>query len=318
MAFRAVHEKKIAVGMEGTYGVLGSYRAAIPCEFKADYKRDSYIKEGLNGPRFDVSTYKREGNLTGNISMSVTSADVGDLLKAFYGTVQTTGAGGTYTHVFTPVGTIADTFPSVSLQCDYGQATTYDYTGVRVDKVAFSCNAKEDMKVSFDFIGKNESVGTAINGTYSTLNPITFNQMTLYVDGTLSALTPRNISLELNQALGDGYRVGTDYNCRRPLPTKRMEGVVKFDLEFENVTQRNKYLGGSYTGIRLVWEGEVFSETQKQTIDFRLPKVNYNTAPFETFDGLLGLTVSGMVLDGTNSTGTGGCMITLKNGVTVY
>jgi hypothetical protein len=315
---RGVHEKKVSVAVEGTYGVLGTYARAIPCDLKADYKYDSVLKTNMGQARMDAFAYKREGVLSGNIAMTPNTDDMGEILLAFFGTRSTVGAGGTHVHTFTPVGTIADSFPSLSVQCNYGQATCYDYTGVRIDKLSLSVAAKEEFKLSADFIGQYESVGTGVASTYSSLMPMNFGQVTMYLDGTAYNQGVRNLAIELNNYLSDGFRIGTWGNTRRPLPGQKMTGLVKYDLDFQNETARTRYLTGSYIAVKFVLEGEAYSGTHKQTLEINMPKITYQSAPFDTFDGYLGLTCTGYILDGTNSNGTGAVIATLHNAVATY
>jgi hypothetical protein len=317
--YRAVHERTVAFGMEATYGVLGSYARLIPCDFKMDYKRDSVLKPLIGGARMDTAIYKKEGALSGNFSLPVMSSAVGEILKSFFGTSTVTGAGGTFLHTFTPAGTISDGFSSMCAKINYGQTTVYDYSGIRIDKLTVSGAAKEELKLSADFIGKNETAGTACPAAivYGTLAPIIFSQVAFTIDGTVK--NPRNFSVELNNGMTDGYRVGTDYNTIRPLPGQKMTGLIKFDLDFEDSSERNKYIGGTYLALDILAQGEsIEAGTGKQELRMTFPRISYQTAPFETFDGLLGLTVSAFVLDGTNTTGTGNAIFKAFNTVAAY
>lgn len=316
---RGVHEWKVGIGLEGTYGVVGTHSRLIPCEFSTDlFHRDGVIKPQVNGARTDVQMYKREGMIGGNISLSADVSSVGEVFAGFFGTRSSVGAGGTGIHTFTPAGTISDAMTSLCMLIDYGQTTVFNYSGIRVNTLNVSCNAKEDVKVSADIVGKLQSTGTKnADLVYGTFNPLTFDQITFTVDGT--SVNPRNFSIELNNSLSEGFRVGTEYTPVRPLPSEKMTGVISFDLDFESVEEFNKYIGNNSFAVDInMTQGAILVGTTQAVMRFTFPKVYYQAASFETFDGLLGVTFSGQIMDGTNSTGTGNIICKLQNNVIAY
>ena len=317
--YSAVHEKKVAVGLEGTYGVLGTMSRLIPGEFTFEYKRDSVVRPNFGNQTHDVQAYKKEGVLSASLTADADPNILGEVLSAWAGT-KTVTAHGTqaYTHTFERAGTISDAFLSMSAKCNYGQGNVFDYSGLRVNTLTFNCENKGNMSVTANFIGKVETSGTAEPATvvYGTYAPWIFSQCTFAINGTL--VNPRNFSVETNNALSEGFRVGTQFTCIKPLPSAKANTHVKFAVDAEDMTWRNIYLANTNQPLVITVEGDTLLGTYKTQLKFTLPSVNFMTAPFEMADGLLGLAVDGVALDGTNATGTGAFKIDLTNMITGY
>lgn len=317
--YPAIHEKRVGVAVEGTYGVVGTHRAYIPCEFEADYKRDGVIRPNVGGNRIDRQVYRKEGVLTPKVTMSLESDGVGEIFKTFFGTNSVAAAGAGFRHTFTPIGTISDTIPSLSFKVDYGQGVVFDYTGCRGNGLTIDCKAKDDIKLTCDFIGKTETAGTR-NATlnYGTFAPFIFAQVNMLINGT--AVNPYNLTLDFKNNLSDGFRIGTSFDTTKPLPNAVMTGEIKFDIE-NDTTQAYRAIYKSNTNypIDITIKGsDIVGGTFTSELRIKLPNVAIMTAPFKMNEGLMAISVGGQVLEGTNTTGTGAVTFELQNSVASY
>jgi hypothetical protein len=313
-----MHEKRLAVGVESTYGAIGTTARFVACESTFDYKRDGVLRSFVGKDRMDGGQlYKREGVLTPNITLSAEPDNCGEIMAAFFGTRSVASAGaGAYKHTFVPAGTVSDSFASLCAKIDYGQGLVLDYTGLRGNSLTIDFKPKEDIKFSMDFIGKNEAAGTRwTEGTYGSYQPWIFSQVTMTFSGT--QLAPFNMSFTANNALSEGFRVGTDYNTTRPLPSEKLKAELKFDVEYA-AWIRNCYLGGSHVPVSVRVQGDTIAGTAKTELYLKLPRCGVQVAPYTNVDGLECLSVSCMVLQGTDGIGTGNIILELQNGVAAY
>ncbi len=305
-------QRKIGIGKEAGYGTLGTTNRYIPIEDpKLDYSRNVVSVAQVGIKNTETSAFLNDGKLEVNFKMPVDANSIGELLLSIFGTVTTTeatkGASGTqYKHTFTLAETIKETLPSIFLKDDWGQNNVYDYSGIRGNKITFSVASKEVLNLDYSGIGKNEIAGTSDSSlayASSVSRPFLFSQLTMQIDGT-NANGIYNVECSVNQNLSDGYRLGTDYNTKKPLPQKS-EIEIKFLTEYESF-ERARYTGGSYVGIVLDFVGNTIVGTAKEELKILLPKVVYTTAPFDYgADSIKNIAITGKALeDGTSFAGT--------------
>jgi hypothetical protein len=317
--YLAIQEKRIGMGMEGTYGVMGSLSRLVAGEITPTFSYDSQVRANFGGQTHNVQTYKREKVLGMSVNMSADPASIGEIMSAYYGTHTTatmgTGALTAYKHTFTHPVTISDNYKSACAKIDFGAGQLFDYTGLRVNTLNFTCEAKGDLMLSAEMIGKNRTAGTAIPATvlYGTYAPWIFSQCTVTMAGT--SYNPKNISIEGNKGLSEGFRIGTDNTTIRPLPSQKAETHVKFTLDIDVAGLENFYMNGTNQYVNVLFQGDALLGTMKTELSFNMPNVSFLTRELAYNDGLYGIAFDGMVLEGTNANGTGNVITYLQNGL---
>lgn len=320
--YAAIQNKRVAIGMEGTYGVMGSVSRLIPGEINPTFKYDSVERPNFGGQSHGVQTYKREKVSGISVSMSADPNAIGEILSSYFGTHTTstmgTGALLAYKHTFNHPNIIADTYKSNCMKMDMDNSILFDYTGLRTNTLNFSCEAKGDLTLSAEMIGKNRTAGTAIPTTitYGTYSPWIFSQCTITMAGT--TYSPRNISIEGNKGLSEGFRVGTDNTTTRPLPSAKAQTHVKFTLDMDTINLENFYFNGTNQYVNVLFQGDALLGTMKTELSFNMPNVSFVTRELAYNDGLYGIAFDGMVLEGTNANGTGNVITYLQNAIAAY
>jgi hypothetical protein len=107
--------------------------------------------------------------ISGDIQHELYDQSFGLILRAAFGTVNTTTAGGTGTHVFFPAN------PGVSLTCQIGRPTIYGsvipftYEGVKISSFELGAQAGQIMTWGMSVVGEDENMGTALaTASYTT------------------------------------------------------------------------------------------------------------------------------------------------------
>jgi hypothetical protein len=305
----AKHERRIGIGLEGTYGAYGVIGRYVPAEDVAlDYTREVVTRDEVGVLNTANDTYQRTAMLQPKITVPFNPDTVGEMLHSLMGTVTTTieqgAAGGTaYRHVFKLAGTVADSLMSLTFKEDWGQGTAYDYVGVRIGAMTLSCAAKETLKGAFDGVGQREIAGTSAPATigYGTLRPFIFSDMAMTMDGTALGGV-YNMEFTVNRNLSDGFRMGTQAYTTRPLPSKSNIGL-KFTTEYEAV-DRLRYLSGSTMNIQTKFTGDqILIGTTKPELIIKLPKYRYTASPFGYGDdNIRTMSIDGIALSGGTST----------------
>lgn len=320
------HERKLAVGVEATYGAIATMARYIPTEEATlDTIQDSIPKASLGVERAAQQHYKREISFAPSIKMPFEPDGVGELLYCFFGTVQNgtnlAHADGTqYSHIFTPISKIDDTHKSITIKDDRGQGTVVDCLGVRGNTLTLDFAPKEDIVLSFEGIGRKEQTGTASdNIVYGTWRPLVFSDVEVTLDGT-AELGITTMSLELNNNLSEGYRLGTRRETTKPLPGM-FEGHIKFSIEGKSADWE-RYIGanGSNVGMTIKAQGQALGGTGKQELFARMPKLQFMNVVREYNEGIMVHTIDAQMFEGgTSAAGTGKAITcTLYNNINAY
>ena len=320
------HERKIAIGMETSYGdgttAVSRYLPVEDATF--DYVKDSVIKETQGVRAAALSSYKREGVITPSISGDVEADSIGELLLCTFGTIATGTnleniSGTQFLHTYTLAGTVSDALPSCRFVDEFSQGTAFTYAGIRGNTLTFNVVNKETLKYSFDGIGQREVGGTTETGKrYGTWRPFIFKDMEITIDGTVRN-DIYNFELSVNRNLSEGFRLGTQEYTTRPLPGKS-EVSASFSVEWDYVN-RDRYLNGSTFDMQVKFTGETIGGTGKNQININLPKVVFQTAPNSTGDDeLRTIDVTAIAFEGgTSDYGTSEAIrVLLYNSINAY
>lgn len=206
---------------------------------------DRIESEGIvTGVRTLRSAQWAAGNVDvgGDIKTELFQQGTGALLKAGFGAVSTTGAG-PYSHTFTP-GDLTDDHLSVQVgKPDVaGTVQPFSFAGMKVTEWELSVDSGGLVMLSTSVVGKSlvtsESLATASFGAGSA-TPFTFKHASATVAG--AAANVKKLSLKGSNGLDTDRRfIGSEYRAE-PLEAELREYSGTLDLEFESLTQMNRY-----------------------------------------------------------------------------
>ncbi len=242
--------------------------------------------------------YRAGGDLNAEIQPT---GEFSTLLKHALGRAQTAGPSGSpevvYTHDIFPSGVLPEGL-RVEVWRDAG---CFTYNGMKVNQVTLNCAVGEPLSSTFSFLGKEESTSASQTAatSISTLNPLTFDEGVLSVDGTEGDITSCSITINNNLAEDKG-KLGSKY--RAAIPRSGFRDVTgTLNMEFDDLTMYNKYVNGDEAFLSLqftsddVIKGAASSEYYRLFIDCpRIvftgttptvtgPDIIYHDMPFTAF-----------------------------------
>jgi len=213
----------------------------------------------------------------GDLNIEVQPVGMYTLFKHALGRVVTAGPSGSghYVHKIYPSGSLP-----VGLRLEVARGTglsggLFEYRGCKVNQLALNCSVGEPLTATVSFLGKDEVVNqqspTAAS-SISSLNPLTFDEGALTIDGTSQevagfSLTINNNLAEDKGALGSLYRVA--------LPRSGFRDVTgSLNLEFDDITTYNKYTGGTETALKLLFTSDdMAAGTQAHSLQIDCPRI---------------------------------------------
>ncbi len=222
----------------------------------------------------------REGaeQVAGDLNVEVQPVGMYTLLKHALGRVETagpSGAGDHYVHDIYPSGSLPE-----GLRLEIGRSGvaggTFDYRGCKINQMVLNCSVGDPLTATFSFLGKDELTEQAAPttvGTISSLNPLTFDEGTLTIDGNTQEVAGFSITINNNLkedkgALGSRYRVA--------IPRSGFRDVTgTLNLEFDDLGMYNKYTGGTETGLKLrfIADDLVGAGTQAYELQIDCPRI---------------------------------------------
>lgn len=208
------------------------------------------------------------------------------LMEHALGRSETAGPSGspaaTYVHDIYPSGTLPE-----GLRLEVSRdAGVFRYKGMKVNTMTLNCAVGEPLSATFSLIGERETTTANITtaDSISTLNPITFDEGTLYVDGTAQEVSGFTLTVANNLAEDKG-QLGSKY--RAAIPRSGFRDVTgSLNMEFDNFTMYNKYVNGTAAALALHFTSDdtisTGSDVYKVNID--CPRVIF-TGTTPTVDG---------------------------------
>jgi hypothetical protein len=206
------------------------------------------IRGGAARSVWREGAYRVGGDLSAEIQPT---GEFGTLLKHALGRAQTAGPSGSpevvYTHDIFPSGVLPE---GLRVEIDR-EAGNFVYNGMKVNSVTLNCAVGEPLSSTFSFLGKEETTGGAKTAatSISTLNPLTFDEGTLSIDGTEGDITSCSITINNNLAEDKG-KLGSKY--RAALPRSGFRDVTgTLNMEFDNLDMYNRYVNGTESFLSL-------------------------------------------------------------------
>ena len=321
MALTGVFEKIVGVGAEGTYGVVGTVNEWIDFE-DAEFNLEIPLNpiEGIWGKRDFQKTFQEVKVLTPSISFPAEPENgLGLILKAAFGTSSVVQIGTflSYKHTFRETD-VAE-LPSLFARVTQLTGVAKDYTGLKVNTLEVAYAKNETVKISVEFIGKDELTGTSMTGTYGTQIPFTqFGNMTAKIDGTVNADVMSAV-FTLNNNLASFITVGTSKTISK-IGAGRVEVTGEVVLLLQDQVERAKFLANTSSKLELNLQAGTFasSGTAKYELNFTFPKIEYSAFPFDAEDGVVTTTAEFVAYYGESSVGTNSIIAELINSKASY
>jgi len=223
--------------------------------------RDCSLTSSMNNFQSDTIDATRavlglgNGNraVQGSISMDLYPEGLELFFKYLLGdTVTTTGSGDPYTHVIK--GT-AETMEGLTIEKGFTNISRYFlYKGCRINSMTIDIVQEGFHGVTFDFVGKDETVTETGNATLhdnetqiSTSDGMTGYNCTVSVGGSQqSNVKSGNINIT-NNIETDGYVLGSQF--RASVEYSKRECSGEFTMFFEDTTLYELYTAGTETSV---------------------------------------------------------------------
>lgn len=209
-----------------------------------------------------------------NVEVIPDSAGIFTLFYNALGRVVTAGPSGSgyYTHRIMPSGVLPEGL-RVEVERD---AAAFTYSGMKVQNMSMECRVGDPLTATFTLIGKDEetSADPTTATTISTLNPLTYDEGSLYIDGSATATEISGFSISVANSLAeDKGALGSA--SRIALPRSGFREVTgTLNAEFDNLLNYNRFVNGTETSLHLsfVSDDEAATGTDYQ-LDIYLPRV---------------------------------------------
>ena len=211
--------------------------------------KNTFQSETINSTRAVVSLADGNVAVQGSITMDLVPEGIEVLLRHLLGkgTITTTGSG-PYTHVLKGA---SETLTGLTIEKAFTNIGQYFvYKGCRVNSMNINLIQEGYHDVTFDFLGKNETINNASFSTsaYSpTKSGYTGYQCTVSIDGNLEQyVVSGSINIQ-NNVETDGYVLGSQERASAEYGKRECSGDIT--MFFEDVTLYEKYLAGTEVPI---------------------------------------------------------------------
>lgn len=244
----------------------------------------------------------------GTVEMEAFDRTTALLFVHALGGIATTGVG-PYTHTITPSAT-SQYGKSLTMQTgNPGSAATvhpFSYLGCKIKGLELSATAGELAKLSVDVVGRDMTTAqTLATASYTaSLRAYTFIQGSATI--AAGAVSCKGFTLSIANSFDtDRVFLGSDL-MSEPIANDLQEITGTLDLEFENLTQYNRYTAGTTAAVVLTLTAGA-SNSITATLNCRFDKGTPNVGD----RGVLGLSLP---FKAVGSTDAAACTIVVING----
>ena len=277
---RAVGSKTaIAATQEAVWGTLNASPASVlgfyVRSFNLGGSKNTFQSETINAYRAIVGLADGNKAVQGNMITDLLPEGLEVMLRHLLGkgTVGTTGSG-PFTHV---IKGSPDTLEGISFQKSFTNiGKHFLYTGARVNSMAIDVVQEGFHGVTWDLIGKGETIHTSeqiaiSSGVFPTKNGYNGYQASIEIDtGTGYNALGRVVSGSINIANNvetDGYVLGSAERASCEYGTRECSGG--FSMFFEDTVLYELYSTGAECGLKYVFANTLTGDS----IVFKFPKI---------------------------------------------
>jgi len=225
-------------------------------------------------------------SVSGSVAVEVADRGFGQLLAYAFG-------GGTWA-ISTPSGGTNTRDITITQTLNYGRSMTmqigrpdtagtvnpFTYTGCKITEASLSCAVDDLLQLSVNFAAHDEATGTSLA---SVSYPATQSLLS-WVGGTFSlagsALDVKDFSFQVNHGLNtDRYLQRTGGTLiKEPIEAAMAEVSGSFTVEFESLTQYNRYVSGTPATLAGTWQGATIEGSLLYQLSVGIPVARFDGA----------------------------------------
>ena len=275
---------RFMIAEEASWGVtpsapVGQVFPVLSCGLKAS--RNQIQSAALRSNRQPLMPGDGNWDVSGSVAMELHPMGMGTLLKHALGADTVTGTASPYTHTIKA----ADSLPA-GLSIEKGMtdiAKYFKYTGCKVNQIVLSAPVEGIVAVTFDFIGKDETVaGTSMDATPVTYaySPFTGFEGVVKVGGSqVGYITSYDNITLLNNLDGSIYTFpGATQSAgyKRSLPEGKIIVTGSFSYMFENTTIYDFAKNSMEKALDLIFtKGTGAGTTGNEKLTITIPEVHF-------------------------------------------
>lgn len=202
---------QLVIDFETTPGTTNNKPKAIKFQFiksnvKADQNQNS--SNVITGRRDPTEPYRGFIDVTGDAELPLDLRQIGYILKAAFGSPQTSGISPRYTHIYK----LSQAMPSFTLEQGFKDINTYaQYSGCKISKISFSFGGDNELTVAITIMGIKEILSeTSFASSAAMLVPDKLNFDNAYLkedDEMIAVATEAKVDIDFTLD-GDTYCIG--------------------------------------------------------------------------------------------------------------
>jgi hypothetical protein len=238
-----------------------------------DVKIDEVLVSAVNG----TAQYKKRLQGKASVDFSIEAPVVpGSLLKLISNALGDGGTVTTYTatvYQWVFVGRTANNSRSLSFQVNRDltdSLSTYNYTGGKINTMAFNMNAGDVLKATISGMCKSYAAANTVStAAYRAFNPYIFKNGTIAIGDTLAAATSttfESINIEVSNNLKDQFVVGSAYRDQIEAGMQTVKLTV--NKPYADATLYNRYLNGTKTYISALFTAHSITAVVNHSVKF--------------------------------------------------
>ncbi|MFZ4857907.1 MAG: phage tail tube protein [Desulfuromonadaceae bacterium] len=256
---------------------------------------DTVLIAGITAPTALNNTYVRVIHVTSanNFTVRIPFGVTGNITLGAGTLKKVTAPGQSYKHTIKfggvlPSFTVEKGFPDI--------AKFFKYNGLKIGKFSLNCTPEGAQKVSFDFIGKKETVGAvSFDSTATDLGKASFTGFMSgsIEEGGVAIASLTKIDISGDNSLDGGIYVMGGAGTRNSIP----EGSCKFsgsiEALFETSALYDKAVAGTESSLRVVYNrGTGVGTAGNESFEIKLPELMFKQET-PTISGDKGILYSG-------------------------
>jgi hypothetical protein len=146
------------------------------------------------------------------------------------------------------------------------------YEAAKINKLSIRQDPNQFLRLIFDFLARQETSGAATSPSFPSALPIHQSQFSMTIDAVTVAVN--KFALDINNNLVQRPQLGS-VAPKEVIRGGQREISGSFELDFENMTEYDKFIANTSGAIVAQWVGANIASTYYYTLKFTMPKVFY-------------------------------------------
>jgi len=268
----------VGYAVESTEGTFVAPTIFLPVtSFNFDDSNDYIVPDQIRGNRDRSIALAGPYSTSGSLDMELVPNGISALLRSVFASkesglvVSTSGASGSYSHVFTP----GNESPTFTFESSAGEILIRRYGGIRVNNMEVSASFGEIVTASFGLEGTTRGTQpSAASESFAQVVPFHFNGAKIQRDSSDIA-NVKSFTFGVNNNID---RIGT---LRRTRAYKRtvlgMRDVsLSMTLDFDSTTDYDLFLAETEFAVTLDLQGALIGGSTYNSLVIEIPRVRYN------------------------------------------